>query len=235
MSGQRLRVLVAGAGGGIGAACVARLRAAGHDVVGLDRDDGVDIAVAGGAEAAVETAEARLGGLDGLVHAVGMSGRRLGDGPVSDCTDEAWSEVLRVNLTSALWLLRAGLPALRRAGGGAAVLVGSVLAEATDADFLTAAYATSKAGLVALSRAAAREGAAEDIRVNVVAAGLVATPMAERAAHDPHVQSRLADLQPLGAAMLDPDDVAAAVAWLLSPDAARVTGTTLPVDAGWLL
>ncbi|MFO8075809.1 MAG: SDR family oxidoreductase, partial [Egibacteraceae bacterium] len=131
--------------------------------------------------------------------------------------------------------IHAGLPALRRAGGGAAVLVGSVLGEATDEDFLTAAYATSKAGLVALSRAAAREGAADDIRVNVVAAGLVATPMAARAAHDPHVQSRLADLQPLGAAMLDPDDVAAAVAWLLSPDAARVTGTTLPVDAGWLL
>ena len=154
---------------------------------------------------------------------------------MSACTDAAWSEVLRVNLTSALWLLRAGMPALRRAGGGAIALVGSVLAEATDEDFLTAAYAASKAGLVALGRAAAREGAADGIRVNVVAAGLVATPMAGRAARDPHIQARLADLQPLGASMLDPDDVAAAVAWLLSPDAARVTGTTLPVDAGWLL
>ncbi len=235
MSDRALRVLVAGARGGIGAACVERLRAAGHEVVGVDRDDGHDITVAGGAETAVADAEARLGGLDGIVHAVGMSGRRLGDGPVSACRDEAWAEVLRVNLTSALWLLRAGLPALRRAGGGAVALVGSVLAEATDADFLTAAYATSKGGLVALARAAAREGAVDGIRVNVVAAGLVDTPMAARAGTDPHIQARLADLQPLGAAMLAPDDVAAAVAWLLSPDAARVTGTTLPVDAGWLL
>lgn len=236
------RVLVAGAGGGIGRACVERLTAAGAGVVGVDRDPdvdtglpGLDITLPGGAEQAVAEAEQQLGALDGLVHAVGMSGRRLGDGPISGCTDEAWSEVLRVNLESAFRLLRAGLPALRRAGGGSIVLVGSVLAHTTDRDFLTAAYAASKGGLVSLARAAAREGAADGVRVNVVAAGLVRTPMAGRAADDPHIQDRLDGLQPLGGQMLEPDDVAGAVAWLLSDAARRVTGTVVPVDAGWLL
>jgi len=58
---------------------------------------------------------------------VGMSGRRLGDGPVTRCADAAWAEVLRVNLESAFRLMRAGLPALERAGGGSFVAVGSVL------------------------------------------------------------------------------------------------------------
>lgn len=228
------RVLVAGASGGIGGACVARLRARGDAVLGVDRDSD-DVALPGGAERAVARAIDDLGGLDGAVHAIGISGRRLGDGPVSACTDEAWGEVLRVNLESAFRFLRAVLPSLREAGGGSAVLIGSALAHATDDDFLTAAYAASKGGLVALARAAAREGARDGIRVNVVASGLVATPMAARAADDPHIQARLPELQPLGASMLTPDDVAGAVAWLLSDDATRVTGASVPVDGGWLL
>lgn len=229
------RVLVAGARGGIGGACVARLRARGDAVVGVDRDTGEDITMPGGAEAAVERAVAELGGLDGVVHAVGMSGRRLGDGPVTACRDEAWAEVLRVNLESAFRLLRATMPKLRRQGGGSVAIVGSVLAATTDDDFLTAAYAASKGALVSLARVAAREGAADGVRVNVVASGLVRTPMAARAADDPHIQARLPDLQPLGAALLDPDDVAGAVSWLLSDEAAKVTGAVVPVDGGWLL
>lgn len=236
------RVLVVGAAGGIGRACVDRLTAGRHRVVGADRgSDGdldvsdVDVTAPGGAEQAVAAAEDRMGGLDGIVHAVGMSGRRLGDGPVTTCSDEAWDEVLRVNLGSAFRLLRAGLPALRRAGGGSVVLIGSVLAETTDPDFLTAAYAASKGGMVSLARAAAREGTADGIRVNVVAAGLVHTPMARRAAEDPDIQGRLASLQPLARGMLAPEDIAGAVAWLLSEDAARVTGAVVPVDGGWLL
>src|SRR5690349_19142120 len=107
-------VVVAGAGGGIGRACVERLTRDGDEVVGVDRDS-VDITVPGGAEEAVAQAE-RLGPLTGVVHAVGMSGRALGDGPPSACTDEAWAEVLRVNLESAFRLVRAAFPAFRRAG-----------------------------------------------------------------------------------------------------------------------
>jgi NAD(P)-dependent dehydrogenase (short-subunit alcohol dehydrogenase family) len=137
-----LRVLVAGARGGIGGACVELLEREGHLVVGVDRPPGphaVDVTVPDGAERAVEIAEAALGGLDGIVHAIGMSGRRLGDGPVASCTDTAWAEVLRVNLESAFRLMRAGLPALERGGGGSFVTIGSVLGQSADPDFMTAA------------------------------------------------------------------------------------------------
>jgi NAD(P)-dependent dehydrogenase (short-subunit alcohol dehydrogenase family) len=240
-----LRVLVAGARGGIGGACVELLERQGHLVVGVDRAPGppagvgapqaVDVTLPGGAEHAVELAEATLGGLDGIVHAIGMSGRRLGDGPVTSCTDAAWAEVLRVNLESAFRLLRAGLPALERGGGGSFVTIGSALAQSADLDFMTAAYAASKGGLASLVRTAAMEVAARGVRVNLVAAGLVDTPMASRALGDPRIAGRLPELQPLGGRAVTAAEVAAAVAWLLSPASGRTTGASLPVDGGWLL
>jgi len=261
-AGGRLRVLVAGARGGIGGACVELLERDGHSVVGVDRDPGapgtgggsargrvetattaadrsavraVDITVPGGAERAVELAEASLGGLDGIVHAIGMSGRRLGDGPVTRCTDAAWAEVMRVNLESAFRLMRAGLTALERAGGGSFVTIGSVLGQSADRDFMTAAYAASKGGLASLTRTAAMEVAAKGVRVNLVAAGLVETPMASRALGDERIAGRVAELQPLGARAVTAVEIAAAVAWLLSPASGQTTGASLPVDGGWLL
>ena len=229
-----MRVLICGAAGGIGAACVAAAEGAGYRVTAVDRPD-VDITVQGGAERAVEQATGALGGLDGVVHAVGMSGRRLGDGPVSACTDEAWAEVLRVNLESVFRLLRAALPVLAAGGGGSVVVVGSALARSLDRDFLTAAYATSKAGAETLVRLAAFEGAASGVRVNVVAPALVDTPMAARALTTPALAARLPELMPLGGRAATPQEVAAAVTWLLSPASARVTGAVVPVDGGWTL
>ena len=229
-----MRVLVCGSGGGIGAACLARLRGRGHDVTGVDRDS-VDITRPGGAERAVAQALDSLGGLDGVVHAIGMSGRRLGDGPVSSCTDEAWSEVLRVNLDSVRWLLRAALPALRDGGGGSVVLVGSALARTLDADFLTAAYVTSKSAVETLARLAAFEGAPDGVRVNVVAPGLVDTPMAARAVTDPRIQGRIAALMPLGGRVVTAREVTETVEWLLSAASDRTTGAVVPVDGGWTL
>src|ERR671931_664081 len=226
-----MTVLVAGAKGGIGAACVKRLQDDGQTVHSVDRD-GVDITRPGGAEQAVAEAE-RLGPLTGVVHAVGMSGRSLGDGPPSACTDEGWAEVLRVNLESAFRLLRAAFPAFRRAGGGSFVAVGSVLAEHADPDFLTVAYAVGKAGLRGLVRTAALEGAADGIRVNLVEPGLVDTPMARRAIGDERIAARVRALQPLGGEAVPAAAVADAVAWLLSPAAGRTTGAHVPVDGGW--
>jgi NAD(P)-dependent dehydrogenase (short-subunit alcohol dehydrogenase family) len=243
------RVVVAGARGGIGAACVELLERTGHQVVGVDRDPepdgdpgsaaaparvrGADVTLPGGAEQAVELAVTALGGLDGIVHAVGMSGRRLGDGPVTRCTDEAWAEVLRVNLESAFRLMRAGIPAL--GPGGSFVTIGSVLGQSADPGFLTAAYAASKGALASLTRVAAMEAAAAGVRVNLVAAGLVDTPMASRALGDRRTTARLPELQPLAARAVTAAEVAAAVAWLLSPASAQTTGVSLPVDGGWTL
>jgi NAD(P)-dependent dehydrogenase (short-subunit alcohol dehydrogenase family) len=231
-----MRILVCGGSGGIGSACAAALVAAGHQVHAVDRDT-ADITQPGGAEKAVAQAVDTLQGLDGVVHAVGRSGRRLGDGPVSTCTDEAWREVHRVNLDSVFWLLRAALPVLSgNDGGGSAVVVGSALARTLDRDFLTAAYLTSKSAVETLVRAAAYEGAPDGVRVNVVAPGLVDTPMAARALTDPAVSGRLPELMPLGGGhATDPDAVAAAVEWLLSPASSQVTGAVLPADGGWSL
>lgn len=96
-----MRVLIAGASGGIGSACQQLVDNEGHQTFSVDRPRW-DIAQPGGAENAVQDATAALGGLDGIVHAVGMSGRRLGDGPVTTLTDNGWSEILRVNLESAM-------------------------------------------------------------------------------------------------------------------------------------
>lgn len=227
-----MNVLVVGSTGGIGSACVRALETAGTVVHAVDADT-VDITRPGGAEKAVQEAISVLRSLDGVVHAIGESGRRYGDGPVTACTDEAWAEVHRVNHESVFRLLRAAIPAT--AAGGSIVVIGSALASALDRDFLTAAYIDAKAALIPLIRTAAFEAAPAGIRVNLVSAGLVETPMAVRALTDPAIRARMPELMPLGAAPCRPDDIAAAVDWLLSPASSRTTGAVIPVDGGWHL
>ncbi|MGN9838325.1 SDR family NAD(P)-dependent oxidoreductase [Nonomuraea basaltis] len=228
------RVLVAGARGGIGASVMEALAAEGCAAYGVDRDD-VDVTRPGGAESAVRQASERLGGLDGIVHAIGMSGRGLGDGPITDCTDQAWTEVHRVNHESVFRLLRAGIPELARGGGGSIVVVGSALATTLADDFLTVAYASAKGALVPLVRSAAYEAARSGVRINIVAPGLVNTPMAQRALGDPDITRSMAALQPLSRRALEPAEVAAAILWLLSDAARTMTGAVLPADGGWTL
>jgi NAD(P)-dependent dehydrogenase (short-subunit alcohol dehydrogenase family) len=228
------RVLVAGAHGGIGAAVMAALEADGHATHGVDRDT-IDITEPGGADLAVRQATEHLGGLDGIVHAIGMSGRSLGDGPVTDCTDKAWAEVHRVNHESVFRLLRAGIPALAGSGGGSIVVVGSALATTLTDDFLTAAYASAKGALIPLVRSAAYTGAPCGVRVNIVAPGLVNTPMAARALGDPDIARSTATLHPLSQRALEPAEVAATILWLLSEPARTITGAVVPADGGWTL
>lgn len=231
---HRRRILVIGAQGGIGAAVVEVLRRADVTVMEADRELGFDVVDADGAGEAIDHAVASFGGLDGVVHAVGMSGRSQGDGPPASCTDQAWHEVLDVNLTSAFRVVRVAMPAM--SPGGSIVIVGSVLAETTDKDFLTTAYAVSKGGLRSLVRVAARAGAPDDVRVNLVSPGLVDTPMAARALHDDSaISRRLPELHPLGQRPVAPTEVANGIAWLLSSSSGAVTGTDLVIDRGWSL
>nr|WP_240895797.1 SDR family oxidoreductase [Kineococcus siccus] len=224
--------MVAGADGGIGSAVVRELARRGIDTVGVDRDT-VDVTRPGGAEEALELAAARLGTVTGVVHAVGMSGRRLGDGDVAACTDEAWAEVHRVNHESVFRLLRAALPAL--SGGGSIVVVGSALARTLDEDFLTVAYASAKAALVPLVRSAAYSGARHGVRVNLVSPGVVDTPMARRAVESPDVAPRLAALQRVSRGPQSADAVARVVCWVLSDEACDLSGAEVPADGGWTL
>ena len=208
--------IVTGSRGGIGAATVSGFEEAGFSVHGVDVGD----------------AWPELDRLDALVCAHGISGRRLGDGPVESCTEEAWDAVLDANLKSVFLYCRRAIAPLRAAGGGAIVTVSSVLGlVGGDDDFATHAYAASKAGLIGLTRAMAVTYARERIRCNVVCPGLVETPMSARAQADERIRARLADLQPLTGDFGRPEDVASAALYLAT--ALFVTGTVLPVDGGW--
>lgn len=213
--------VVTGARGGIGSACVRAFAAAGWEVVGLEADDDAEAAFDG------------LPRLDALVCAHGGSGRAFGDGPVELCTDEGWERTLDLNLGSVFRYCRLAVPVLRRSGGGAIVTLSSGLALAPDRDFATHAYTAAKGALIALTRAMAATYAPDRIRCNVIAPGLVATPMSRRAQEDPRVRERLPELQPLTGDFGRPEDVAEAALYLAG--AGFVTGAVLAVDGGWSL
>lgn len=222
---------VAGSRGGIGSACVRALTEAGCTVHGSDRPD-EDITEPGVAEH-VAASLARGSGFSTAVFAIGMSGRRFGDGTVLECSDLGWDEVLRVDLTSAFFFARAALRHID--DGGSITLIGSALARGLDRDFLTVAYRVAKAALVPLMEATAFEGAARGVRVNIAAPALVDTPMAARAMSDERIRARFPELMPLTKRPAQAAEVAAVVRWLSGPDSAQTTGAVVPVDGGWLL
>jgi len=228
--------LVTGSQGGIGSAAVAAFRGSGYAVLGADRVAGgdvvTDVATSDGARAAVEAAVERHGRLDVVFTAHGISGRRFGDGPVADCSEEGWDTVLDANLRSVFLVCKHAVPRLIEAGGGAIVTLGSALGlVGGDADFATHAYAAAKAGVIGLTRAIAVAYAPARVRANVIAPGLIATPMSARAQADERIRARLSELQPLTGDFGRPEDVAQAAVYLARAE--FVTGTVLTVDGGW--
>jgi NAD(P)-dependent dehydrogenase (short-subunit alcohol dehydrogenase family) len=180
--------------------------------------------------------QGELGGLDALFHTAGGSGRRQGDGPLHECTLEGWRRTLDTNLTSVFLSNRAAIRAFQQAGGGVILNVASVLAYAPAArHFDAAAYTASKGGVISLSRLAAARYAAEGIRVNVLAPGLVDTPMAERALSDPAIAAYLRTKQPLAGGPVAAADCAAAAVFLCGDEARHITGAVLTLDGAWSL
>lgn len=181
--------------------------------------------------AAFDAAERALGRIDGVVAVAGGSGRPLGDGWLHDLTLEAWDGTLALNLTSMFLTAREAVRRMR-AHGGSIVLTSSVLATSPQKDsFATHAYAAAKAAITGWVVPLAAAYAAEGIRVNCVAPGLVRTPMARRAAEDEQILAFATRKQPLAQGMLSPEDVADAMVWVL--DAPTVTGQVVAVDGGW--
>jgi NAD(P)-dependent dehydrogenase (short-subunit alcohol dehydrogenase family) len=250
------RCLIVGGTSGIGRAAARRFLAEGAAVVvaGLDDAPGAetvaelsatgkvhfircDATVSGEVEALYRESVSWLGGLDVLYHVAGASGRRQGDGPLHECTDDGWRFTLDVNLTSTFLTNRAALGWFvgQRQPGVILNLASAVVLAPSPRYFDTAAYTAAKGGVIALSRLAAARYAADGVRVNVLAPGLTDTPMAARAVGDPDIRAYLRTKQPLCGGPGRPDDLAGAAAFLCSDDARLITGAVLPAEGGWCL
>lgn len=245
LAGQR--AVVVGAAGGIGTETVSRLVADGARVLAIDRDEAalrslaavhgnvVDIVAADAADReSMEAAFATAERIDVLVHIAGLSGRRWGDGPIDQCTDEGWEVVMHNNLRSVYVTNGLATRRMKEQRRGAIVNVSSILGlVGTREHFVTHAYAASRGAVIALSRSMAAYYAQFDIRVNCVCPGLLDTPMSQRAIGDPTIRDALTLLQPLRPHIGAAGDVADAILFLAGPHSQFVTGVTLPVDGGW--
>ncbi|MEM8488233.1 MAG: SDR family NAD(P)-dependent oxidoreductase [Bacteroidota bacterium] len=174
------------------------------------------------------------GNINAAFNVVGASGRKHGDGPVHACTEAGWDWTLDVNLKSIFLCSKYLVQNMLDNDGGALVNLASVLGlVGGDEDFGTHAYATSKGAVISLTRSIASYYAPQQIRANVVCPSLIATGMSKRAQTNDHIKERLKTLQPLTSDFGTPEDVAQAALYLLSDQAAFVTGAVLTVDGGW--
>jgi 2-keto-3-deoxy-L-fuconate dehydrogenase len=238
MSAAGLRALVTGGASGIGLAIAEALREDGAAVAVLDRaadgpagfvyvraDVGDDTEV----RSAVDQAVSALGGLDVLVNNAGIGAQ----GTVEGNSDEEWHRVYDVNVVGMVRVTRAALPTLRRSAHAAIVNTSSIAASAGLPN--RAVYSATKGAVAALTRAMAADHLHEGIRVNAVNPGTADTPWVRRlldAAPDPAGElAALEARQPHGR-LVSAAEVAAAVLYLVSPDAGSTTGTSIAVDGG---
>lgn len=185
---------------------------------------------------AIALAVGKFGGFHGLYHVAGGSGRQQGDGPLQKITDEGWQFTLNENLTSLFYSNRAAVRQFLAQGTDGSVLnMGSVLGWSPSPHFFaTHAYATAKAGVIGLTQSAAAHYAKDNVRFNVLAPALVATPMSARAQGDTAILNFIRTKQPLdGGRIGQPEDLNAAAVFFMSDDAKFCTGQVLAVDGGW--
>jgi 3alpha(or 20beta)-hydroxysteroid dehydrogenase len=200
-----------------GEAHARQLRAAGHTAHFLR----LDVTNPQDWNAAVQTAQERFGQLDILVNNAGV----VRVAPTIDETDDGWHNTIAVNATGVFYGMRAGIPALRRAGGGSIINVASIYGPVGAPGYI--AYTASKGAVIAMTKVAALEHAHHRIRVNAICPGPVRSPMSEQEG-DASV-----DVTPLRR-RAEPEEISSAVAFLASDDAIYITGTELAIDGGYL-
>ncbi len=239
---HRRRVVVSGGASGIGEAVVRRLRAAGDEVVIVDRnaeggarvaaDTGATMAVANVAassevDVAVAHAVAVMGGIDGVVACAGVGLLKR----LEDVTDREFDRIVSVNLTGTFHVLRAAHRHLVASEAASVVTVASVSGVRPTRG--EGPYSAAKAAVVALTQSAALEWA-PSIRVNCVSPGFVVTPLNSVIADDPTMRSEVEAGTPL-ARLGDADEVASAIEFLLGPESSYLTGQNLIIDGGSML
>lgn len=224
--------LVTGGASGIGAATVALLRERGTTVVAADLagGDGVvtlDVTDEVAVDAMVDAVVAEHGRLDLAANVAGTSGTYA---EVAESTTAGWRHTMAVNLDGVYFSLRAELRAMRSGGGGSVVNVASSAGRMGVAGL--AAYSASKHGVLGLTKSAALEEARRGIRVNAVCPGSVRTPMLRAfAGGDEDLLERMGRRAPMGR-LGEPEEIAAAVVWLLGDGSSFVTGNALSPDGG---
>jgi 3-oxoacyl-[acyl-carrier protein] reductase len=242
-------VVTAAAGTGIGSAVARRALLEGADVVvsdhherrlgetrdqltelGLGRVESVvcDVTSTAQVDALIASTTARMGRLDVLVNNAGLGGQT----PVVDMTDEEWDRVMNVTLTSVMRVTRAALRYFRDADHGG-VIVNNASVLGWRAQHSQSHYAAAKAGVIGFTRHLALEVAAHGITVNAVAPGTTATDRVLRA-RTPEDTRRVAEAIP-ARRLGEPREIAEAVAFLASDEAAFVNGATLDVNGGQVM
>ncbi|MHB8657938.1 MAG: SDR family oxidoreductase [Solirubrobacteraceae bacterium] len=240
MSGLRRAALVTGAASGIGAAIAARLERDEWDVLTVDVRGEVgfhaDLTSREGNRVAVATAIERFGRLDAVIPNAGFQHVS----PIEEFPEDRWDAIVAVLLTSPFLLARYAWPHLRASGAGRYVAIASV--HGLVASPYKAAYVAAKHGVLGLVKTLALEGAAHGISASAVCPAYVRTPLVEGQIIDQAKAHGLPEDRVLEDVILarqavkrliEPDEVAATVAFLLGPDARAFTGVPVIMDQGW--
>jgi len=225
--------LVTGGASGIGAAVVDRLRRDGAAVASLDLRaadaDGVlalagDVSRSADVEQAVATVARELGPVDVLVCSAGVPGQSL---PTVEVTDEEWRRVLSINADGVFFCNRAVIPGMVARGYGRIVNVASIAGK--EGNPMAAAYSASKAAVIALTKAIAKDVARSGVLVNCVAPAVIETPILDGITQE-HIDYMVERI-PMGR-MGKPEEVAALVCWLASEECSFSTGATYDISGG---
>ncbi len=179
-----------------------------------------------------------FGSFDGLYHVAGGSGRKMGDGPLHELSLNGWNKTLELNLTSLMLSNQAAVKKfLELKKAGTILNMGSVLGfSPSPRYFSTHAYAAAKSAVIGFSKSIAAYYAKDNIRVNVIAPGLVETPMAKRAANDETILSFIKTKQPLDNGRIGkPEDMNGLAVYFMSDQSKFTTGQVIAVDGGWCI
>lgn len=240
-------IVITGANGGIGKYACSHFHSLGYQVIGLDLRFNeetqpydrmtVDLTDEASVKTTVATIVSKYDKIDCLYNIAGGSGRKFGDGPIDQCTLEGFQKTVQLNLVTQFLITKHTIRQMIKQSYGCIINTASALGMRGGGEmFATHTYALCKAGIIGLSKAMASQYAKNNIRVNVIAPGLIETPMSLRAQGDEGILAYMDYKQPIYAnkhTLGQPKSVVKAAEFLASDDADFVTGIVVPVDGGW--